>query len=108
MRLSVSKEAALPHWEELCISVDKESPYFASLLRKKKNYYLNFLDYPKKFQKTFSTSNLVEAVNGQLERLRRNSGGYFASENSLFLKIQINASSIEAGAWIRPSNNMLN
>ena len=34
-----------------------------------------------------STTNLVEAITGQLEVLRRNSGGYFQSEESMKLKL---------------------
>jgi len=38
-------------------------------------------------RRSFSTTNLVEAVNGQLEIMRRNSGGYFQSEDALKLKL---------------------
>jgi len=37
-------------------------------------------------RRSLSTTNLAEAVNGQLEILRRNSGGYFHSEETLKLK----------------------
>jgi hypothetical protein len=46
-------------------------------LRKKRDHYLAFLKYPDVLRRGLSTSNVVEAVNGQLEILRRNSGGYF-------------------------------
>ncbi len=46
--------------------------------------------------------NVVEAVNGQLERLRRNNGGYFQSEDNLHLKLAIAMRSLEDGKWARP------
>ena len=45
-------------------------------------HYLAFLDYPDAIRRSLSTTNTVEAVNGQLERLRRNSGGYFQSDDT--------------------------
>ena len=42
-----------------------------------------FLNYPESIRRSLSTTNVVEAVNGQLEIMRRNSGGYFHSEDVL-------------------------
>jgi hypothetical protein len=42
---------------------------------------------------------VVEAVNGQLEIMRRNSGGYFQSEDTLKLKLGLAVSSLENGRW---------
>ena len=50
-------------------------------------------------RKSFSTTNLVEAVNGQLEIMRRNSGGYFHSEDTLKFKLGLAISSLEDGKW---------
>jgi len=46
-----------------------------------------------------STTNVVEAVNGQLEIMRRNSGGYFHSEDTLKFKLGLAISSLEDGRW---------
>ena len=43
-------------------------------LRKKRDHYLAFLKYPDAIRRSLSTTNTVEAVNGQLEIIRRNSG----------------------------------
>jgi putative transposase len=50
-------------------------------------------------RKSFSTTNVVEAVNGQLEIMRRNSGGYFHSEQTLKFKLGLAISSLEDGRW---------
>jgi hypothetical protein len=47
----------------------------------------------------FSSTNLVEAVNGQLEIMRRNSGGFFHSEDTLKCKLGIAVASLENGTW---------
>ena len=48
-----------------------------------------------------STTNAVEAINKQLEILRRNSGGYFHSEETAKLKLGIVVTSLESGKWHR-------
>ena len=50
-------------------------------------------------RKSFSTTNVVEAINGQLEIMRRNSGGYFHSEDTLKFKLGLAISSLEDGRW---------
>jgi putative transposase len=97
-----SAERAALDFEELCQYFESAAPTFIAELRKKRAHYLGFLHYPEPLQPTFSTTNLVEAVNGQLERLRRNSGGYFQSEENLQLKLAIAMRSLEDGLWARP------
>ena len=46
-----------------------------------------------------STTNAVEAINGQLEIIRRNSGGYFQSEDTVNLKLGITITALENGRW---------
>jgi putative transposase len=58
-------------------------PSFMTELGKKRDHYLAFLKYPDAIRRSLSTTNIVEAVNGQSEIIRRNSGGYFQSEDSL-------------------------
>src|SRR5439155_13001411 len=47
------------------------------------------------------TLNTVEAVNGQLERLRRNSGGYFQSDDTLKMKLGLTITSLANGRWYK-------
>jgi transposase-like protein len=86
-------------FEELCDRFAKSYPTWIGELRKKRNRYLAFLKYPEYMRKSFSTTNLVESVNGQLEIMRRNSGGYFHSEETLKFKLGLAISSLENGRW---------
>jgi len=86
-------------FEQLCDRFAKSYPTWIPELRKKREHYLVFLKYPEPIRKYFATTNLVEAVNGQLEIMRRNSGGYFHSEDTLKLKLGLAMSSLENGRW---------
>ena len=86
-------------FEELCDRFAKTYPTWIGELRKKRQHYLAFLKYPEYMRKSFSTTNLVESVNGQLEIMRRNSGGYFHSEDTLKFKLGLAISSLENGRW---------
>ena len=86
-------------FEELCDRFAKAYPTWIGELRKKRLHYLAFLKYPEYMRKSFSTTNLVEAINGQLEIMRRNSGGYFHSDDTLKFKLGLAISSLEDGRW---------
>ncbi len=86
-------------FEELCDRFAKSYPAFIAELRKKREHYLAFLKYPEGIRRSLSTTNVVEAVNGQLEIMRRNSGGYFHSEDTLKFKLGLAVSSLEEGRW---------
>jgi transposase-like protein len=99
-------DVAAQQFEELCQRFAKSYPSFIAVLRKKRQHYLAFLNYPDGVRRTLSTTNVVEAVNGQLELLRRNSGGYFHSEETMKLKLGIAITSLENGKWRRVAANM--
>jgi transposase-like protein len=86
-------------FEELCDRFAKSNPSWTAELRKKRPYYLAFLKYPEIMRKTLCTTNAVEAINGQLEIMRRNSGGYFHSDQTLKFKLGLAISSLENGRW---------
>jgi transposase-like protein len=86
-------------FQELCDRFAKAYPTWMGDLRKKHEHYLAFLKYPESMRKSFSTTNVVEAINGQLEIMRRNSGGYFHSEDTLKFKLGLAVSSLEDGRW---------
>ena len=75
-------------------------PTWIPELRKKREHYLAFLKYPESIRPYFASTNLVEAINGQLEIMRRNSGGYFHSEDTLKLKLGLAVTSLENGKWL--------
>lgn len=92
-------EKAKLQFEELCERFATASPHFIGELRKKRDHYLVFLSYPQIVCRSFSTTNAVEAVNGQLERLRRNTGGYFQGEEILKIKLASAIEFLESGSW---------
>src|SRR4029450_11799322 len=63
-------EVANHQFEELCDRFSKANPTWIAELRKKREHYLAFLKYPEYMRKSFSTTNVVEAINGQLETMR--------------------------------------
>lgn len=99
IKASWDVEVGNRQFEELCDRFIKAYPTWIGELRKKRAHYLAFLKYPEAMRKSFSTTNTVEAVNGQLEILRRNSGGYFHSEETLKFKLGLAISSLEEGRW---------
>jgi putative transposase len=101
-----SLELAHQQFEELCDRFAKSSVSFIAELRKKRPHYLAFINYPESIRRSFSTTNTVEAINGQLEIMRRNSGGYFHSEDILKLKLGLAISSLEEGRWRSPSRSV--
>ncbi|MGH9463430.1 MAG: IS256 family transposase [Vicinamibacteria bacterium] len=99
-------ELAGSQFEELCQRFEESAPAFVKELRQKRPHYLFFLNYPDGVRRTLSTTNAVEAINKQLEILRRNSGGYFHSEETAKLKLGIAVTSLESGRWRRVAANV--
>jgi transposase-like protein len=93
-------------FEELCDRFVNAYPTWIGELRKKRQHYLAFLKYPEYMRKSFSTTNVVEAINGQLEIMRRNSGGYFHSDDTLKFKLGLAISSLENGKWRMPNHRI--
>src|SRR6266567_8736774 len=99
IKSSWNLEVANQQFEQLCDRFAKTYSTFIAELRKKRQHYLAFLNYPESIRRSLSTTNVVEAVNGQLEIMRRNSGGYFHSEDILKLKLGLAVSSLREGRW---------
>src|SRR5499426_3957151 len=99
-------ELAHHQFEELCDRFAKINPTWIAELRKKREHYVAFLKYPEYMRKSFSTTNIVEAINGQLEIMRRNSGGYFHSEDTLKFKLGLSITSLENGKWRIPNHRV--
>ena len=99
LRSSWDEAVGITQFEDLCQRFQPGYPSFMTELRKKRDSYLAFLKYPDALRRGLSTSNVVEAVNGQLEILRRNSGGYFQSADTLQLKLGITITSLENHRW---------
>jgi len=106
IKSSWNLEVANQQFEQLCERFAKNYSTFIAELRKKRLHYLAFLNYPENIRRSLSTTNVVEAINGQLEIMRRNSGGYFHSEETLKLKLGLAVSSLEQGKWKSMSKNI--
>jgi putative transposase len=91
IKSSWNLEVANQQFELLCDRFAKTDPTFIGELRKKRQHYLAFLHCPESIRRSLSTTNVVEAINGQLEIMRRNSGGLSALPPSRTFS-----------AWIRP------
>jgi transposase-like protein len=94
-------ELAAVQFEALCQACTDAAPAFIAELRKKREHYLTFLRYPEQVRRSCSTTNAVEAVNGQLEIMRRNNGGYFANADNLKARLGIAIERLERGRWKR-------
>lgn len=108
LKSSWNPEVAQQQFEQLCDRFAKSYPSFIAEVRKKRPHYLAFVSYPESIRRSFSTTNAVEAVNGQLEILRRNSGGYFQSEDSLKLKLGLVVCALEQQRWRSPGRSFAN
>ena len=95
-------ELAAAQFDDLCQQFAQHAPAFVAELTKKREHYLAFLRYPQEVRRSFSTTNVVEAINGQLEILRRNNGGYFHGEDNLKAKLGMNLERLENGRWRQP------
>lgn len=102
IKSSWNLEVANQQFEQLCDRFAKNYSSFIGELRKKRLHFLAFLNYPESIRRSLSTTNVVEAINGQLEIMRRNSGGYFHSEDTLKLKLGLAVTSLEQGRWKSP------
>lgn len=101
-----NQEVASAQFEDLCQRFQPAYPSFIAEIRKKRDHYLAFLNYPDAIRRSLSTTNLVEAVNGQLEIMRRNAGGYFHSDETLQLKLAMAIDQLESGRWRRPASSV--
>jgi putative transposase len=94
-------ELASTQFDDLCQQFAQHAPTFVAELTKKREHYLAFLAYPENLRRSFSTTNAVEAINGQLEILRRNNGGYFHGEENLKARLGVHLQRLENGPWRR-------
>jgi transposase-like protein len=93
-------------FDDLCQHFAETYPTFIAGLQKKRPHYLSFIQYPDQIRRTLSTTNVVEAINGRLENLRRNAGGYFHSEDTLKFKLGLAINALESGKWQRSAANV--
>ena len=75
-------------------------------LRRHRRRLLAFLGYRSRVRASLATTNTAEAVNGQLEVLRRNSGGWFQSRHSLVCKLALAVRQLHRRRWTSPDRRV--
>jgi putative transposase len=108
LKAAWNAEVAAAQFEDLGQHFEPRSSVFIREMRKKREHYLAFLNYPHPIRRSLSTTNVVEAVNGQIEIMRRNSGGYFHSEDTLKLRLGFAVSPLETGRGRRVAASLQN
>jgi len=108
LKTAWNQEVAGAQFEDLCHRFHSAYPSFITEIRKKRDHCLAFLNYPDAIRRSLSTTNVAEAVHGQLEIMRRNSGGYFQSDETLQLKLGMAIAQLESGRWRRPASSVQN
>jgi len=98
MRYGAHRRRARVPSQQLCDCFAKNCFPFTGELREKCLHCLAFLSYPETIRRSLSATNVVEAINVQLEMMPRNSVGYFHLEEILKLELGPAVSSREAGA----------
>ncbi len=101
-----NQEVAGAQFEDLCQRFLSACPSFIAEIRKKREHYLAFLNCPDAIRRSLSTTKVVAAVHGQLEIMRRNSGGYFHSHETLQLKLGMALDQLESGRWRKPASSV--
>ena len=74
--------------------------------RRHRRHLPAFLGYPSRVRAPLATTNTAEAVNGQLEVLRRNAGGWFQSRRSLECKLALAVPQLHRGRWKSPDRRV--
>ena len=92
-------ETALNEFLALCERYENKYPAFIRYLKERAEHYLAFFKYPEQLRKFLYTTNLVENINRQIERIRINLGGYFQSPEVLEINVYLQFKRLENGRW---------
>jgi putative transposase len=107
IKMSKDVDAALAQFTALCERYEKKHAPFIQHILARKEHYFAFLRYPRAVQKHIYTTNPVENVNSRLEVLRVNLGGYFQSDRTLLMAVQVLVDKIHRDRWKKPMPAML-
>jgi putative transposase len=95
-------EKAVCSFEQLCVQYEKKYPSFIDHISQNKENYFLFLKYPQNLRKHIYTTNVSENLNSRLEVMRVNLGGYFQSEKTLQIAMQVLIDKIKRNKWRKP------
>jgi transposase-like protein len=98
-----SFEAAHQKLLEICEKLGKKYKGFIENIKTKAENYINFTKYPSPLWGHLRTTNMPEGLNNEIEKIKRDSGGYFHTEKELMVKMRIMTIRLYRGKWKKPS-----
>ena len=101
IKLMGSPDICKNKFAELCQNYQKTYPTFIRSLQEDTDHYFAFKYLPSDTQKHFYTTNIVESVNSYLEKLRVRMGGFFQSQEALFVNVFITINSLSQRKWLK-------
>ena len=81
--------------------IEEANPSYAERIRKKKEYYISFMKYPKEVRRSLYSSNLAERINRKIEDAEQMDGGYFHSLRNLEVRLVLVVKELHSGRWRR-------
>ena len=106
VRSAWDPEFGARRFEALCKRFSARYGTWIAYLRRHRRHLLAFLGCPSRVRASLATTNTAEAVNGQLEVLRRNAGGWFQSWRSLECKLALAVRQLHRGRWKSPDRRV--
>jgi transposase-like protein len=97
-----TKEVGISKFSDVLNELPKSYDKYKSYLLDRKDNYFAFLDYPKNAQKLVCTTNVVENFNSVIEKIRVKSGGYFQSENLIYVNLYLLGRRLKSSKWKGP------
>ena len=97
-------EAAYALFLEMVDWVRGEASPFAGELREKAEQYVAFSRFPMELRTRVRSTNALENLHKELERIRVNSGGYFQTRGILYAKWQIFLRRLREKRWSKPES----
>jgi putative transposase len=76
-------------------------------LEKRTANYLTFIKFPAPTHPHLRSTNLPEAINNQIENLRRNAGGHFHSQREALIKMKLLTTQLYDHCWSRVNPTFL-
>ena len=86
---NLNSEEAAETFRKYIKDFEKQSRAFIEKLSKDAEFIFAFLGYPQQLHKIISTTNPVESLNNQVEKLSTKYEGYFQSENMLDINLYL-------------------
>ena len=106
VRSAWDPELGARRFEALCKRFSPRYGTWVGYLRWRRRQLLAFLGCPSRVRASWSTTSTAEAVNGQIEVLRRNAGGWFQSKRSLECKLALAVRQLHRGRWKSPDRRV--